>query len=389
MFTVGNLKDSVAGLLSGTSLDDVTNLNGAIERAVRMVLQQADVPEVMEKQSLTLYDGVTDYAAPTNIFGGALIDIRPQGASRNFSDYTYKKYISEWDRSKKYLPNGYAVSFEYQKGTGIARIASPKPQAKVVLDGCDNTTGWTAAGDASGLAQDKTVYYEEPSSIRFNLATSGSNGYIEKTITAQDLTDYEGVGVVFVAVRIPNATAVTSIGVRLGSSSANYFNVSDTDGFLGTWRAGEWTIIALDLSTASETGTVDIENVDYVRVYVNYDGTAMSNFYVGALWVSLPSPHEMLYYSSAIFLNTTTNVLSKTIGDDTDELVLNDAAYTLLELETALTILLQNGGDIATGLGQTYHTKLHGSGNDSGLYALYRSDNPSQEIRMVGNWYFD
>jgi hypothetical protein len=387
MQTVGNLKDSVAGLLSGTNLDNVTNLDGAITRAVRTVIQQADVPDVMETQSLTLYDRVYNYPAPSNIFGGALVDIRPQSAVRDFTDYVYKKYITEFDRQKHMLPNGYSVAFEHNKGVGIMRVASPKPTPAVILDQCTATTGWTASGDATGLAQDKTVYYDDPASLRFNLSASGSNGYIEKTITAQDLTEYEGVGVVFVACRLPSATAITSIGVRLGSSSANYFNVSDTEGFLGAWKTGEWTILALDLSTASETGTVDIEAVDYIRVYVNYDGTALTNFYVGSIWVALPSPHEVVYYSSAVFLAS--GALSKTIGDDNDEIVFNDAAYTLLEYETALQILLQNGGSISEGLGQTYSAILYGSGTNLGLYAMYRADNPSQEVRTVGNWYLD
>lgn len=390
MYTVGQLKDSVAGLLSGTDLNNVTNLDGAIHRAVRNVIQYADVPDTMEKQAYTLYDGVTEYPAPSNIFGGALLDFRPQGNSRNTNDYVYKKPIAEWDRKKNILPNGYAIAFEYQKGTGIARIATPKPSPKIVLDSCDVITGWTAGGNASGLARDTTVYYEEPSSIRFNLDASGSQGYIEKTITKVDLTEYEGVGVIFLAVRLPSATAITSIGARIGSDSSNYFNISNTTGFLGSWKSVEYTIIALDLSLATETGTVDIENVDYLRIYVNYDGTALTNFYLGACFIALPSPHEMLFYSSAVFLDSAANTLSKEITSDNNYLVFNDSAYTLLEYEAALTILLQNGGSIAEGLGQTYNAKLHGSGGTNfGLYALYRADNPSEEIRTVGNWYFD
>lgn len=389
MQTVADLKDSVSGLLSGTNLDNVTGLDKAIERAVRTVLQQADVPDVIEKQAYTLYDGITDYLAPTNIFGGALLDFRPQGNNRTTMDYVYKKYIAEWDRSKNILPNGYSITFEYEKGTGIARIASPNTQPKIILDTCDDVTGWAVGGDASSLLQDKTVFYEEPSAIRFNLNASGAQGTLTKTIQSQDLTDYEGVGVVFLAVRLPSATAITSIGVKLGNDASNYFDVSNTTGFLGAWKVGEWTIIKLDLSLATETGSVTITAVDYLNIYVNYDGTALTNVYLGACFISLPAHHEMLFYSSAVFLNDTTNVLAKTIGDDNNYIVFNDSAFTLLELETALTILLQNGGSIAEGLGQTYHSKLHGSGNDLGLYALYRSDNPSQEIKTVGNWYLD
>lgn len=386
MYTVAELKDSVAGLLPGRNLDNVTNLDGAIQRAVRNMLQQADVPDVQETKAYTLYDGVTEYPAPLTIFGGALLDFRPQGGNRDFTDYTYKKYIADWDREKKLLPNGCSIAFEHRKGVGIARIASPNPTAKMVLDQCSLTTGWTAGGDATSLALDETVYYETPASLRFNLAASGSNGYIEKTIASQDFTKYVGVGVVFLAMRLSSATAITSVGVRIGSSSANYYNVSDTEGFLGAWKVGEWTIVALDLSGATETGTVDDENVDYLRVYVNYNGTALTNVYLGAVWASLPSPHEMIFYSSAIFLDVN-GEHSKVITTENDYIVLNDAAYTLLEYECAIAMILQSGGSIAEGLGAVYHTKLHGNGNDLGLYALYRADNPSEELRQVGNWY--
>jgi hypothetical protein len=386
MYTVAEFKDSVAGLLAGTDLDNVTNLDSAIQRAVRNMLQQVDIPDVMETQAYTLYDGVSEYLAPTNIFGGALVDMRRQGDGGDFTDYTYKKYISEWNRERMFLPNGFSVAFDHRKGVGIARISSPSPTPRITLDMCSSATGWTAGGDAINLLVADTVYYKQPSSLRFNLSAAGSNGYVEKAIARQDMTKYEGVGVVFVAARIPNATAITSIGVRLGSSSAAYFDVSNTAGFLGAWKVGEWTIIALDLASATETGTVDITNVDYLRVYVDYDGNALSNVYIGGVWVSLPTPCEMLFYSSAIFLDSN-GALSKTITSDNDQIVLNDAAYTLLEYETALTCLLQNGGGIAEGLGQTYHLKLHGDGKDLGLYSLYRADNPSEEVRQVGNWY--
>lgn len=383
MKIVGQLKSSVAGLLQGTNLNYVTDLNGALERAARSLLQNADIPEATERESITLYNGVFDYAAPTKIFGSALVDLRPQGIARELDDGTYKKPIILFDRTKTITPSGYNVAFEWRQGIGRARISSSKPQQKIVLDMMNVTTDWTASGDASGLAQDKTNFYQSNASLRFNLATSGTQGLLTKTLTTtKDLTDYEGVGVVFLAIRTPSASALTSIRLRLGSDSSNYFQVTSTTGFLGSWVADDWLLVAFDLSGATETGTVDIDDVDYIQLAFNYNGTAMTNFRVGGLFISLPSPSEFIYQTAALFKASGQNP-SQTITDDNDQIILADPAYLLYEHEAALGIHLQNGGNITKGKGLDLWTLLHGK---EGLYTKYQGDNPSQQLREIGRY---
>lgn len=390
MKTVGNLKDSVGALLTGINLNNVSNLDGAIERAARTLVQKADIPEASGRQSITLYSGVYDYTAPSTIFGGALLDFRPQGASRTQFDYVYKEPIELFDRTKKLLPNGYALTFEYRNGTPRMRVVSPKPTPRVILDPLSATTGWTAGGSASSLALDSSIYYESTGSLRMTL-TGASSGYIEKTLTnSVDLTTYQGVGVVFVAIYTPSATDLTSINIRLGSSSSNYYSVSNTTGFLGAWLANDWTLVALDLSQATTTGSPTITAIDYVRVTATH-GATLTNFRVGALFISLPSAHEVLFQSSAIFMATDTPSL--TITTDKDSILLNEAAYTLLEYESAMTIAVQAGGTLNNGLVQMLNQQLHGTRArngamiQAGLYDMYRADNPSQELRMVGTYY--
>lgn len=382
--TIGNLKDSLSGLLQGVNLNNITNLNGAIERAARTIVTQADLPEATGRQSVTLYNGVYDYLAPTSIFGGYFIDLRPQGITRSNWNYSYKKPIEQFDRTKLLLANGTHVTFENNMGIPIMRVVENTSRVKAVLDSMNDTTGWTAT-TATSLAEDLAIYYQAPASLRFNLPALGSQGYIEKAISTFDMTDYEGVGVVFLAVYLPSATAITSIGVRIGSDSSNYFTVTATSGMLGAWKANEWTILALDLASATETGTVDIEHVDYARIFVNYDGTALTNVRIGSFFISMPAPYELLYGTASIF--KVSNTLSNTITDDNDELVLNDASYVLFEYECALTIAVQSGGTLASGLVQMYRTMLYDP--NTGLYARYRANNPSQQIREVGNYYED
>lgn len=386
LHTVGELKAGVQGLLQNITLSKVVNINGALERAARTVVQQADVPEASGMQPITLYDGVYYYEAPDILFGGAINLIRRQGEASNPLDYNYKVPVDTFTRTKQFLPNGYMIDVEYNNGTALLGISSPIPKPRIIIDPMNDTDGWTAAGSASGLVEDETVYYQQPASLRFTL-TGSSTGTLTKTLTSPlDLTAYEGVGVVFLAVYTPSAADFTSATVRLGSDSSNYFETGpETEGFLGAWTANNWTLIALDLSTATETGTVDIENVEYVQVRLAHTATIV-NFRVGYLWTSLPMPNEILFQSSAIF-RTSAGVQTQNITGDGDTIILNDAAYTLLEYEAALNVAMQQGGDLASGQVQMFRGILYGSANDQGMYALYRADNPSAELRTVGSYY--
>ena len=112
LHTVANLKDSVAAILSGIDINNVENLNGALERSARTLVQQADIPEASGTQNLTLYGGVYDYLCDSKIFGTAVNDIRPQGVSRTPLDYVYTLYGDDFDRTKAYVRTGTNLAFE-------------------------------------------------------------------------------------------------------------------------------------------------------------------------------------------------------------------------------------------------------------------------------------
>lgn len=391
---VSQLKDSVAGILSGLDLSNVDNLNGALERAARTLVQKADIPEASGIQNITLYSGVTDYACDTRIFGTAINDIRPQGISRPISDYVYKRNGEQFDRTKGFLPNGTMTTFEYSNGQPIIRIVSTITLPKIVLDQMNSTTGWTAAGTASGLTQDTAVYYQTPASLRFTVTGLGT-GTLTKTITSTNLSTYQNVGVSFLAIMIPPGTTATNlsqVSLKLGSDSSNYSLVTQTQGFLGAWVSGQWLLVAFDFAGSSTVGTPNWSAITYVQVLVGTLATLI-NFRVGGLWIAQPSPNQIYYQSAAIFLPSGTQTALTTITSNTDSILLNDPAYTIYEYESALAILQQTSG----GSGDASIGNINGILNGvrsrngilitEGLYDLYRGDNPSQELRTVGNYY--
>lgn len=389
--TVANLRDSVSGMLQGMNLNNVTALNTALERTARQVCVKLDIPEATLRQNLTLYDGVTDYLAATDMFASAIVDLRPQGQIRWADDGVQKQPPMEFDQQKGWVNGLTKVTVEYNKGTGLLRVASPYPTPRIELDSMSVTTGWTAAGSASGLIADATVYWQAPSSLRFNL-TGASTGTLTKTTPSVDLTAYQGVGVGFLAIRTPSATNLTSIELRIGSSAANYYSVIVTTGFIKAFTANEWMLVAFDLSTATTVGTPVITAMTYSQLRIVHAAT-LTNFYVGDLWLSLPTPQTLIYQTSAIFLPVSTTQPINTITANSDQILLNDAAYAIYELECAIAVAKQQGGTLASGVVSGYQQDLNGVRGyrgiliQAGLIDLYRADNPSQEIRMVGSYY--
>ncbi len=388
--TVSQLKASVSGLLQGANLDDVTNLNGSLERAARTLVQRAGIPEAIGRSSLTLYDGVDTYTAPTTIFGTELIDIRPSGQRRSVNDFGYKMTVADFDRTKAIVSNGYSLSFEFDKGTGLIRIVQPIATPKIILDPMTSTTGWTASGSASTPVIDNSDYYWGNGSLRYTL-TGASTGALSKAITSVDLTSYRGVGVVFVAIETPSASNLTSMEMRVGSDSSNYYSVSATTGFLSAWTAGKWLIVAFDLSTATTTGSPVITAMDYLYVGATHAAT-LTNFRLGEAWISLPFPSELYYRSAAVFKNGSADPL-QSITNDNDVIILNDSAYTIYEYECASTVALQSGGAIGVGTVGSFQAILNGARAKNGailtlgLYDLYRAENPAEQLRTTSSYY--
>lgn len=391
LHTVSQLRDSVAGILSGIDINNVDDLNGAFERAARTLVQKADIPEASGVQNMVLYSGVYNYLCDTTIFGTAVTDLRPQGITRPVSDYVYKKPGEQFDRTKGFLPNGTMITFEYANGVPIIRVDSTIPLQQIIIDTMNSTTDWTAGGSASGLTQDNAVYYESPASLRFTL-TGASTGTLTKTISSIDLSSYEGVGVAFLAIRIPDgatASNLTSVALKLGSDSGDYSRVTETEGFLGTWVAGDWLLVAFDYAGATDTETPDWSAIDYVQVSLTTAAT-MVNFRVGGLWICQPSPAQLLFQSNAIFVPSGSTTAQTSITAVTDTIILNDPAYNLYQYECALAVLEQTSGALGDAMSERITRKLDGNGvNSFGLYGMFRGDNPSQELRLVGNYYND
>lgn len=389
--TVANLKNSVSGQLQGLNLNNVKSLNLALERTARQTSALLDIPETTYQQGITLYDGVTDYTAPTTMFGTSVVDLRPQGTTRYAGDTVQKMPGDQFDREKGYISTSTELTIEYNNGTGVIRIVSPYPTSRIELDPMTQTTGWTASGSASALTTDSTVIWQSPSSLRFTL-TGASTGTLSKTISSTDLTSYVGVGVAFVAFRVTTAANLTSITLKIGSDSSDYYSVTATSGFTSAFADAQLMLAKFDLATASKTGSPNLTKTTYVELDLVTSGTE-ANAWVGDLWISLPYPATLLYKNCAIYLPAGATTPQSTITADTDTIIFTDEAYAIYEIQCAIGVAEQQGGTLASGVIAGLKEKINGVRGyrgvlvQLGLLDIYRANNPSDRLRDVGSYY--
>ena len=304
----------------------------------------------------------------------------------DWGQYSYKVPIDVFTRGKFNLPNGYMLDLEYNKGEGIIGISSVIPLARVNFSQMGDASDFTAGGSASTPITDTVNYYEQPASIRFNL-TGSSTGTISTSFDAVDISSYQGVGVVFLAVETLSVADLTNVAIRLGSDATgatNYVQITETEGFLGAWTANDWTLVAYDLAGATGSGTFNYAAATYLQVRIAHTAT-INNFRLGGCWVAMPSLNEIIYQTAAIFKDSTTGALSQSITSDNNLIILNDAAFSILELESAIAIGKQQAGGQWTEQTKGYYDDLHDP--DRGLYNLYSANNPSQQLRSIDSYY--
>jgi hypothetical protein len=199
----------------------------------------------------------------------------------------------------------------------------------------DNGT-WTAGGNAINIVADTINKISGSGSLKFDISASGSTAYIENsTLSSVDLTNFESAGSLFAYVFIPSTTIITSVNLRWGSSSANYYSSTATTTQDNTSFIAGWNLVRFDYAGATETGTVDNSAINYLRVTFNYNGTATTSCRVDSITARIPSYYTITYYSKYLFKNTAGTWIEKpTAIDDSDEINLDVDSFNVLLYES-------------------------------------------------------
>lgn len=336
-YSIQTLINDVVTTTHGTTANKIPNLYGIINRAARAILGDIDPKETQRIVQLPgqVFNSVYDYALPSDVKGDRIVDLRLP-AGRTPSDVFTQEYAQAFDANKA-LNFANKITTQWNTGVKTIRIEAPTLTSPVQLTDTSTLTGWVATTGAQNLSLDTVNNVAGGGALQFDLAAGSSTGYIENsTLTAVDLTSLVNIGTGFIWVYLPTGASITSVDIRWGTDSSNYYHYTATVNQEGTSFVNGWNLIALPWVFATKVGTPTDSSYSYVRATVNYNSTLQIGCKIDNLTFAPGYIFELQYYSKYLFRNPSTNAFQETVVDAATDIA------TIINLDTESYNLLFN-----------------------------------------------
>lgn len=332
-YSVQTLKNDVLAALHNTTDNQIVNFDGVIDRAARTLLLDLDPQETKRTVEFItpIFNSVFDYPIASDVKGNKLIDIFPQ-VQRLPRDVWSQAYNQAFDVAKQQcfgLFNMFTMNFN--SGLKSLRLNAPFLNAPTVIDtisGISINGTWATGGTASGLAVNNTNYVQGAGSLQFNTTTGA--GYLENsTLAAVNLTPVVNQSYLFVWVYVATGTSLTSVNLRWGSSSSNYYTSTATVNQDGNAFVNGWNLCQFIWSQATTTGAPNSSSISYARVTLT-TSASLTGCLINSLDSTLGSILSYEYYSKFLFRDAITGAFQETVTDDSNLVNLDTDSYEIL-----------------------------------------------------------
>lgn len=374
--TISDIKNILNRKFRGANIDEVQGISDytVFEEAASNLLSEIDPYETVRTSEINLFNDIFDYSAPSDLKGKKILDIRPQ-ANRSSAEDFRQTFTEDFDRDKDITNNFFTVQFD--EASKFLRINKSVSNSITVTD--LTSSNYTATSGVSNIAEDTILHFGDGKSIRFDVA-SGAN-LLTWAGTSVDLSDHTQKSTFFLPIYLPDASIISSIVMRVGSDSSNYYSITGSIQY-GSARNG-YNIYKFEWNGVSDSGTTDESAIDYVRLAITTT-SADTDIRIGKLASKLPAPHEIVYYSNSIFRPTSGSTWLTKPTALTDILNLEHEAQNIFIYECCVIIAddLQRENE-----SMKFYSHLHGDAQKRGLYQQYKEDKPTEKIRPNNRWY--
>lgn len=354
-YSVSQAKQDIAGVLHGTTINQVQGINNLFNRTARQFLLDCDPQETIRiAQTPTLFNQIYDYPISNlpDLKGDKVLDIRPQ-VNRGMNDVFTNTYSQSFDVTKQYAVAP-QFTIDFNTAQKSLRIDATDILAGIQINNADGVSSngtWTAGSNATSLSTNTINYVFNPGSLQFNLSaganpTTGS--VLNSTMTAVNLSTHLNQSTLFWYVYLPTGSQFTSVSLSWGSSASNYYTVSATQNWQGSSFINGWNLIGVPWLGASVTGTPNSASISYVSAGFTYTGQLQTGVQLNQIISNLGTIFQILYYSKYLFRDSTTGVFQETVTDDSNLINLDtDTFQPFFNLLAYYTVQQVSGGDSA------------------------------------------
>jgi len=267
-----------------------------LDAAIRYYRRLFQFPQSLQKTTLRVFKDQLEYPVPSGYDALAFFDNKQKKWDRDFRQaYTSIKEFYEdpnvyndvadiWDGNDRFL------GVRYDSGKATSQLVS----------GAEDVSKYTGSGDAGTPVLDSVFFWEGSSSVRFPVTLNTNSATFTWSFDTISDSNYKQ-KYFFVKMYFP--TVPTSVSLRFGNDSSNYLSTSVTTQFSGqSFKAGDLNILAIDLNTATTTGTITTSSFDYAAAVVS--GVTTGNYYVDSSYLKGWELLDLWYYSKNLIALT-------------------------------------------------------------------------------------
>lgn len=199
----------------------------------------------------------------------------------------------------------YSRRFAIQVVSGIQtiNIKSCDGNAASINTATDVTTNGTWVGDGTTITNVYSDQYEGfdwPSSVGFSF--SGTTGTItNSTFIPVDLSIFQNRSNVYFDLFPASVTNLTSMTLKWGTNSTNYYQSTVTTDYLGASFQAMWMKIKAAWSNPTTVGSPTITSIGYIQLSITCSGsTNLGVFRMQNFFASENVPLQLTYYSTSM-----------------------------------------------------------------------------------------
>ncbi len=353
--------------MHGTTLNQITNLDGVINRAARKLLLDVDPQETIREVPFAtpIFDSVFEYPLAADVKGVSILDIRPQvnRTSRQIFNQDYSQQFNLAAQQNGQNGNVAQFNIKFNSAIKTIEINSPTAPPSIIMNTASGVTlngTWTTGGTASNLTTNNVNWVANGGSLQFDLAAGGS-GYVENsTMDTLDLSENVNQATDFLWSWLPTGSDFTSIELRWGSSSSDYYLSTATMTQPGTVFENGWNLTGYIWNDSSSVGSPDPANITYLRVTYNYDpATTQTAVLLNNITCQMGQILNYLYYSKYMFRDFITGAFQETVTDISNLINLDTESYNMLFYQVEYLASQQQQGKNALGYDGTFFLKQY------------------------------
>ena len=369
------VRDKTDGTIESADQTDLFN------RAIDKLKSFHEFPGTKQRADIDVFDSVNEYATPTGY--KSIIDFRSENNNVDWGVRTSREFWHD-------IPvEGNIVADDNYNETKILLINRRTDKGNIQVNNCDSLTAngtWAvdATTDATNLTADAAEKKDSSASLNFDIDVSASvtdTAAIQNSdMTAINLSGHEDKSTIFAWAFLPDVTNITSLDLRWGSSTSDYWSTTVTTAFNGTDFKAGWNRVGFAWDGATETGTPDSSAIDFNRYNITFAAAQGddTDFRLDDIRSIMPERVTLNYYSTN-FVKDADGSYETEFNDDDDTTILENFQDEILlyaALEEAFEILRE------------FDDAARANNKFVQLLSQTMNDKPSEKTKPTDSYYY-